>query len=803
MRKIFKKIALAAIAQALLIFSTATMPAAAKNSAESFHNIVLFAQFDSLSEYNFMQEYTETIISMCNAKDTFHSLSGYIDAISYGNMQVTSYFPQMQDNSITPYVMSSAETNYFTCEQIAIEILKNVTIPKNIPMDANADGVVDNIILVIDGAASDMTSPLWARAFSLSGMQLNGLAVNRVNIQNSAQLFENQITGAEGVLCHEFLHSLGYPDLYRNDRTGTPVGLWDIMASNSVFLQYPLAYHRSKISNWLDSEDITTSGTYTLYPASCDHGNRLYLLKTSLSDTEFFAVEYRKQGAKYSDELDAKIYGTGLLIYRVNTEADGNFKSHQDEIYVFRPEETALDAGEGNLYLSNYGGTNAPASVGSLDRNATIKDGALVYSTGTNSGILISDITINEESLTFSVDFADVSDMKLWESISNDNLGTDKPYQLATAEDSTVYLIASDNTHAQLYQFDNNQFIKLGNPLGSGEYMSMNQPKLVCGGNTPYVIYQDRDFILHVCQYDINFGIWTEIYKTSELAQYADITADNNKLYITYTTGSFPYALHVACYDSETDTLKIIGENIATNACNMSIASLHHNPVIAYRDMNDGNQPKLAIYDNADWNIITVSENACGTVYMTSDGNTVWIAPSANGNDNTVYQFSDNKLIAYPLPDSISENVFTQVPIIADGKCYLAVNTQNPDELAVYVLNHKNWELTGNLLAMDIVNHLSLAYSKQTLYCSYYTENGTAMIRQLQLDSSDKSTAIQGDINADGEFNILDIILLRKWILMIPDVTLADLKAGDLCEDNKLNIFDFCKMKYLLLITDD
>ncbi|MDE5737635.1 MAG: hypothetical protein K2H93_04640, partial [Oscillospiraceae bacterium] len=443
--ELFKKLALATMTQALLLFSVPVIPVTAKT--EQLNNIVLFAQFDPLSKSNFMQERTENIISMCNATDTLHSLSGYINAISYHQMQVTSYFPQMQDNIIIPYVMQASENNYFTCEQIAIEILQNITIPDNIPMDANDDGIVDNIILVVDGEAKDMNSPLWARAFSLNGMQLNGLAVNRMNIQNSSQLFENQITGAEGVLCHEFLHSLGYPDLYRNDRTGTPVGLWDIMAADSVFLQYPLAYHRAKISNWLDSEDITETGTYTIYPASSDNGNRLYLLKTPLSDTEFFAVEYRQQGEKYSDKLDTKIYGTGLVIYRVNTEIDGNFNFNQDEIYVFRPEETALDAGEGNLFLSNYGGTNAPDSVGSLDWDADITHNALVYSNGTNSGIYIHDISINEENLTFSVDFADVAEANFWESV-NHNLENNKPYQLATTEDNKVYLISSDNSYA-------------------------------------------------------------------------------------------------------------------------------------------------------------------------------------------------------------------------------------------------------------------------------------------------------------------------------------------------------------------
>lgn len=791
---IFKRISAAVIAQALLLFPVSSISVNAETAAVQVNNIVLFAQSDPLSSSNFMEERTTDIVSMCNDTDTFHSLSGYIDAISYSKMQVTSYFPQMKDGTIIPYVLSADETEYLNCEQIAVEILQNISIPKDIPLDGNSDGFVDNIIFVIDGEAVDASSPIWPRAFSVNGIKLNGLSVNRVNIQNSKQLFENQITGAEGVLCHEFLHSLGYPDLYRNKRTGTPVGQWDIMASNSVFLQYPLAYQRAAVSGWLNSEDITESGTYTLSPASSDSGNRLYLLKTPLSDTEFFAVEYRQQGARYSDEMDVKIYGTGLVVYRVNTEADGNFKGDKDEIYVFRPGETALDAGEGDISSSNYGGENAPDSIGSLDWNAGITDGAIVYSNGTNSGIRISDIVMNEDSLTFSVDFADTSEVKLWESISSDSLGEYMPYQLASDTDGTLYLIASDGAYAALYRFDGKKLTKTGQSLGSGDYMDMNQPKLVFCGNKPYVLYHDKNFLLHLCRYDQSADNWTEVYSGTELAQYAALTADESKVYFTYTTGTFPYALHSVCYDTETETATIIGSNIAENACNMSVSVLNGDPVIAYRDINDGNKPKIAIYHNGEWKVKTVSETACDTVYMASDGDSAWIAPSGSG--NTVFQFLNGEMTPYPLPDSVSDNVFVQIPVLADGKCYLAVNSQNPDELAVYSLNGTDWEATGDILAMEVVNFLSLAYDHQTLYCSYFTDNGTAVIRHLQVSASE---SIMGDVNTDGRFNIADVLLMQKWLLAVPDTKLADWQAGDLCADGRLDAFDLCLMKQLLL----
>ena len=56
-----------------------------------------------------------------------------------------------------------------------------------------------------------------------------------------------------------------------------------------------------------------------------------------------------------------------MVVYRVNTAAHGNYKSDTDEIYVFRPDETTLNAGEGDLTRSCYGGENAPDYIGTTD----------------------------------------------------------------------------------------------------------------------------------------------------------------------------------------------------------------------------------------------------------------------------------------------------------------------------------------------------------------------------------------------------------------------------------------------------
>lgn len=59
--------------------------------------------------------------------------------------------------------------------------------------------------------------------------------------------------------------------------------------------------------------------------------------------------------------------------------------------------------------------------------------------------------------------------------------------------------------------------------------------------------------------------------------------------------------------------------------------------------------------------------------------------------------------------------------------------------------------------------------------------------------------SLKGDINSDGKFNVSDAVILQKWLLAVPNTKLADWKAADLCEDDKLDAFDMIEMRKLLI----
>lgn len=58
---------------------------------------------------------------------------------------------------------------------------------------------------------------------------------------------------------------------------------------------------------------------------------------------------------------------------------------------------------------------------------------------------------------------------------------------------------------------------------------------------------------------------------------------------------------------------------------------------------------------------------------------------------------------------------------------------------------------------------------------------------------------VKGDVNGDGEFSSADLVTLQKWLLGDKSAELADRKAYDLCEDGRIDTFDLCLLRQLLI----
>ena len=102
---------------------------------------------------------------------------------------------------------------------------------------------------------------------------------------------------------------------------------------------------------------------------------------------------------------------------------------------------------------------------------------------------------------------------------------------------------------------------------------------------------------------------------------------------------------------------------------------------------------------------------------------------------------------------------------------------------------------TSNDLIMKVYSKSMKSGEKITLG----TDGGLVESVNYAVFAKEGTVAIQGDINMDGKFDIADVVLVQKWLLAVPDTKLENWKAADLCEDDKLNAFDLCLMKRMLI----
>ncbi len=75
---------------------------------------------------------------------------------------------------------------------------------------------------------------------------------------------------------------------------------------------------------------------------------------------------------------------------------------------------------------------------------------------------------------------------------------------------------------------------------------------------------------------------------------------------------------------------------------------------------------------------------------------------------------------------------------------------------------------------------------------SYWGGDGQAFILEPTI-----TEGILGDVNADGVFDLADVVMMQKYLLGMGSLT--DWDAGDLCMYGTINVLDLCFMKQMLL----
>ncbi|MBJ13600.1 MAG: hypothetical protein CMG62_11095 [Candidatus Marinimicrobia bacterium] len=344
------------------------------------------------------------------------SLKHYFHEVSYNTLFVsTNHYPGTFSDYNTAYVdeynrgyyepystanpegYNSGNERTFREHNLLANALNSIapSVPANANIDSDDNGYVDAVSFVIYGSPGDWADLLWPHRWALysNDVEINGALVYDYLFMLSESWYFNV-----GVLCHEFFHVLGAPDLYHYDGGGAPsaVGGWDVMESNSNPPQYMGAFMKWKYGDWVDMEEITAGGTYSLKPLQ-EQENVLYKIPSPNSDSEYFVVEYRKRDGIYEINLPGS--RSGMLVYRINQEAgDGNASGPPDEIYLYRPNGT----------LTNNGSfSNAPYNLAynHTEINDDTNPSSFLYNDGSGGegGLNIYNVTEAGEDIQFTV----------------------------------------------------------------------------------------------------------------------------------------------------------------------------------------------------------------------------------------------------------------------------------------------------------------------------------------------------------------------------------------------------------------
>jgi len=368
----------------------------------TINNINIFIRFDDESEFSTARSFYNQPFNDPNGP----SILNYFQEVSYDNLEVnTSHYPMCDMNTNVSYQddyprsyyqIYNAITNpggYFecpawnenpnyNCDEIDSTdwssyreqtLLKNAVefiaseVPEDLEIDADGDGYVDNVTFLVYGSPDEWAELLWPHRWSLyiHNVYINDALVDGYNLNLASGGYFTA-----SVLCHEFGHSLGAPDLYRYFDVGgdipiTPIGQWDIMGWNASTPQYPSSWIKYRYFHWIDCPMIQSSGTYELNPSSSPDNN-CFQIRSPYSDTQHFVLEYRKQEGMYDNNLPGN--SDGILIFRVNLDINengiidtldtygegelfegwdvgGNGLGPPDELYVYRQNGTSNNNG--------------------------------------------------------------------------------------------------------------------------------------------------------------------------------------------------------------------------------------------------------------------------------------------------------------------------------------------------------------------------------------------------------------------------------------------------------------------------
>ena len=542
------------------------------------NNISIFIRFSD--DGQFTNSYYDIDNMFNDVSNGAVSMRAYFRAASYNAIEIpTTFYPGHNGSTIISYQdiyprsyyqpynaitnpngyleENMAEREFSLLERAVNYVNSNYPVPNTLDIDYDDDGLVDNVCFIVKGQVGSWSSLLWPHKWTLYDREvyINGKRVWTFNFQLAdATDYFNTST-----MCHEMNHSLGAPDLYHYYH-GTelhPVGNWDLREYNTTPPQHCGAYMKMKYGHWIDDiPTITVSGTYTLNPISFGMPtNVAYKILTS-DPSQFYVVEYRNTSSTFESALP----GSGLLVYRINTNFEGGTyynpdEGIYDEVYIFRPDGTATT--NGDYYQAHFS-----SNVGRTE-----------FSASTNPSPFFSDGTADPDFRIYNITSADYNisfrcDIKS----TNENPGTE--IYIGDGGTNTIQHLPSFSR----FKYGLSQQIYTAEEIGTAgtirsiafyndggvktrtfDFYLMATEKSMFGSNTDWEPVSEVNKVFSGTV-DIGSGEWTTINLDTPFA-YDGIS--NLVLVVDDNTGSYSSPPQMSCrvFDGENQALRIFNDN--------------------------------------------------------------------------------------------------------------------------------------------------------------------------------------------------------------------------------------------------
>ena len=717
-------------------------------AATQVDNLVLMVNFSKDGDNTFQTDfgrYQEMYIGP--ASEPNRSLSKYISTISDGQVTVNTYFPQVVNNVFLPVTIQGSASDYpdasvgeqFVQQVItAAQNMSELSFPSKLD-SMRGDDYIDNLTIIVQVDENNTSGAFGSRKADWGDNQtlLHGWHVGAYNVlpTNMLRLGTNYDQGY-ALASHEFLHTLGAPDLYRTaGEAGDPVGRWwDLMAGPNLTASYPLAYTRSEL-RWMDIETLKESGTYTLWPAEGVSGNRAYILKTSRSDSEFFVVEYRKKPENKQD-YDYYIPESGLIVYRVNNAVDYHTnKEGNNYIYVFRKDTTDPAKAQENAFKATVGGQYR-SSLGSSDLNAHYTSDTIFYSDGSNSGIVIDNVVTKEDgSVSFDVEFPVLSADSYWLPKGESINGLSSPAITGDTTGNSLYLagIVNENGKNQL------KIYSLGASDSSWKVMQAaadvgrgSQVDILSVAGKVYVAYTDASGYLCVLQ--VSAENVQPIYRSQTAIDppRMELLYEQDILWISYAVGNTLELINVWQPDDGSLPPLTVSGNYISGTKHFFYDNKWYAVYCDYFAQGTDGNGCIAVLQDGYWQKLYTMDQLgkASSVDACVAGGKLYLAAANNSNAATAMLTYDGQ--------QWNENILTDIQskdvvrlVVKDRIPYVFWTSGNEKTLQAAYLKDDSWQKLASTIGTDI-NGFDIFCGDNMLYAVGATTNGIASVKTMK-----------------------------------------------------------------------